>query len=134
MKTQLVVLIFCFFRFASFSQAIDPDSNSAFQNLIEKKINYHKQTNGAYEGYRIKIHFGTDKALAKEVKARFSTSFPDITAYEEYQQPNFVIVIGDFRTKIEAYEQFKKIDAFFPGSFIIKDKIRPIAMPQKSGS
>jgi len=55
-------------------------------------------------GYRIKIHFGADKARAREVKARFIEHFPDIPAYEKYDQPNFNIRVGDFRTKLEAYK------------------------------
>ncbi len=75
------------------------------------------------EGYRIKIHFGSDKTKAKEIKAKFISKFPGIPAYEKYDQPNFNIRVGDFRSKLEAYKALKEIQPEFPSSFIVQDEI-----------
>jgi hypothetical protein len=95
------------------------------QQALEKKAEYHKLTNGEQEGYRIKIHFGVDKEAAEAVRTKFSTAFPDYTTYREYQQPNFVILVGDFRTKLEAFEAMKRVQSEFPNAFIVKGKILP---------
>lgn len=92
--------------------------------LIEKKAEYHRLTNGEIDGYRIKIHFGIDKDVAKNVRSKFSAKFSDFAIYEEYQQPNFVVLVGDFRTKLEAFEALKKIQVEFTNAFIVKEKIR----------
>ncbi len=39
--------------------------------LQEKKADFHKRTEGEQDGYRIKIHFGSDRAKAMEVKSKF---------------------------------------------------------------
>jgi hypothetical protein len=75
------------------------------------------------KGYRVKIHFGADKNKAKEVKAKFMTQFPSVAAYEKYDQPNFNIRVGDFRTKLEAYKFLKQIQPEFPTAFIVQDEI-----------
>ncbi len=75
------------------------------------------------KGYRIKIHFGSDKNKAKEIKADFSAKYPNVPAYEKYDQPNFNIRVGDFRTKLEAYKFLKQIQADFPASFLVQDEI-----------
>ncbi len=75
------------------------------------------------KGYRIKIHFGADKNKAKEIKADFITKYPDVPAYEKYDQPNFNIRVGDFRTKLEAYKFLKQVQADFPASFLVQDEI-----------
>ena len=49
-------------------------------------------------------------------------------SYEEYQQPNFVINVGDFKTKLEAFELLKRIQAEFPYAFIVKSKVRPMKL------
>ena len=49
----------------------------------------------------------------------------DYDAYEEYQQPNFVINVGNFKTKLEATELLKKIKEDYPYAFIVKSKVRP---------
>jgi hypothetical protein len=94
------------------------------RQLIDKKAEYHRLTNGEQNGYRIKIHFGIDRETAKAVRTRFSTSFPDHNPYEEYQQPNFVVLVGDYRTKLEAFKALKKFKGEFPNAFIVKGKIK----------
>ena len=93
--------------------------------LIEKKAEYHRLTNGEIDGYRIKIHFGIDKEVAKNVRSKFSAKFPDLATHEEYQQPNFVVLVGDFKTKLEAFEALKKIQIEFTNAFIVKEKVKP---------
>lgn len=95
------------------------------RQLIDKKASYNRLNNGEFDGYRLKIHFGVDRVKAREVKTKFTAKFNDLNAYEDYEQPNFVITIGDFRTKLEAFEALKKIQIEFPNSFIIKSKIKP---------
>ena len=91
--------------------------------LIEKKAEYHKLSDGAQDGYRIKIHFGVDKDKAVATRTKFSTSFEKYLSYLEYEQPNFVVLVGDFKTKLEAFEALKKIQFEFPNSFIVKGRI-----------
>jgi hypothetical protein len=95
------------------------------KQMLEKKAEYHRLTNGEQDGYRIKIHFGVDRDQAKNVRTKFSTEFPDFTTYEEYQQPNFVILVGDYKRKSEAFASLKKIQSAFPNAFIVKGKIKP---------
>ena len=96
--------------------------------LQEKKAEYHKRTAGESDGYRVKIHFSADKTKAREVQVRFSTKYNDVATYEEYQQPNFVVNVGDFKTKLEAYELLKKIKEDYPYAFIVKSKVRPMKL------
>ncbi len=126
------LFIFCLFGLSfcdAFSQE-NPNS-SAIQTsmkvkaLQEKKAEYHRRTNGECDGYRVKIHFSADRSKANEVKARFISKYSDVPTHDDYQQPNFVVNVGDFKTKLEAYELLKKIQADFPYAFIVKSKVRP---------
>lgn len=100
---------------------------------IKELVNKHVEINSkaSIKGYRIKIHFGSDKNKAKEVKAKFISKFPEIAAYEKYDQPNFNIRVGDFRTKLEAYKALKEIQLEFPSSFLVQDEIE---MPELSST
>ena len=101
------------------------DADQKLKSLSDKNSEFHRKTDGKYEGYRIKLHFGIDKAKAMEVKQKFSGRYNDIPAYDDYAQPNFVIVVGDFKTRVEAFEVLKKIQSEFPNAFIVKSKIKP---------
>lgn len=94
------------------------------QQAIQKKAEYHRMTEGKQDGYRIKIHFGIDREAAETIRGKFSKVFPDYETYKEYQQPNFVILVGDFKTKLEAFESLQKIKPEFPTAFIVKEKIK----------
>ena len=94
------------------------------KQLVDKKAEYHHLTGGEQDGYRIKIHFGADRDKAKAVRSKFAARFPEYDTHEDYQQPNFVVLVGDFKTKLEAFESLKKIQGEFPNSFIVKGKIK----------
>ena len=92
------------------------------KELVEKHIEINSKA--PIKGYRIKIHFGADKNKAKEIKAKFISKFPDVPAYGPiYDQPNYNIRVGDFRTKLEAYKELKEVQVEFPSSFLVQDDI-----------
>lgn len=125
MKIKFLCFVILCFALSGKAQVLLSDNDAKVKLWQDKKSEYYRKTDGKYDGYRIKIHFGSDKTKAREVKSKFLSKFPDIYAYEEYQQPNFVILVGDYRSKPEAYGEFKKIQIEFPNAFIVKDKIRP---------
>jgi hypothetical protein len=131
-KYILFLFFILIYSIVSFSQE-NPNSNAIqtsikVRALQEKKVEYHRRSNGESDGYRIKIHFSADKTKAREVQAKFNSKFTDVASYEEYQQPNFVINVGDFKTKLEAFELLKRIQAEFPYAFIVKSKVRPMKL------
>ena len=92
-------------------------------NSCKKKAEYHRLTNGVQDGYRIKLHFGIERAAAEAVKEKFAAKFPEINSNLDYQQPNFVVLAGDFKTRLEAFEILHKIQSEFPNAFIVKGKV-----------
>lgn len=116
--------------FSAFSQgtptiAILPlNTQQKTDELVDKIAEYHRLTDGEQDGYRIKIHFGVDREAAEAVRVKFSNRFTDLRTYKEYQQPNFVVLVGDYKTKLEAFESLKKIQLEFPNAFIVKGRIK----------
>lgn len=122
----LILILGCFS--VVFSQENQTQTLLKVKALQEKKIEYNKRNNGESDGYRLKIHFSADRSKAKEVKTKFDAKYADMITYEDYQQPNFVITVGDYKTKLEAYEALKKIKDEYPYAFIVKSKIRPMKL------
>lgn len=128
---HILLLILVFSQASVLFSQENPNSNGIqtslkVRALQEKKAEYHKRTNGESDGYRVKIHFSADKTKAREVQSKFAIKYNDVPTYEEYQQPNFVIIVGDFKTKLAAYELLKKIKEDYPYAFIVKSKVRPM--------
>ncbi len=118
------IALFILVDFQIKAQENQTQTQLKLKQLIDKKAEYHKLTGGETDGYRIKIYFGVDREAAKLIKTKFSQKFNLIDSDIDYQQPNFVVLVGAFKSKLEATEQFKKIQVEFPQSFIIKGKIK----------
>ena len=126
MKSGLLLTLFLYLIInANAQNSIFQKDSINIQNLILKKKQYHQMTNGHYDGYRIKIFSDIDRNKMERVKSDFQTKYPDIPIYDDYIQPNFILIIGNFKTKLEAHETLKKIQADYPNAFIIKTKILP---------
>lgn len=131
--TKPVLLLFLFlligfFRAGAQTAALTPSvevvSDKRVGTLVEKHTEINQRGKG--KGYRVQIYFGSDKAKAKEMKAKFLNLYGrEMRAYEPYEQPNFKIRVGDFRTRMEAYRFWKKIKADFPTAFIVESDIEP---------
>ncbi|MEK6614693.1 MAG: SPOR domain-containing protein [Bacteroidota bacterium] len=91
--------------------------------LVLKHILINESKKGKMKGYRVQIHFGTEKAKAIDVKSKFMTQYNNVPSYLDYHQPYFKIRVGDFRTKSEAYKLLQEISGDFTGAFIVSDDI-----------
>ena len=126
MKIFKIVLFFTLVQLSSIrlycqKGNVEIIENNSIKELMQKQDEINSKT--SIKGYRIKIHFGSDKTKAKEIRSKFLSKFSNIPAYEKYDQPNFNIRVGDFRTKLEAYKVLIEIQTEFSGAFIVQDEI-----------
>lgn len=127
LKSALATLLLINGYGFSYSQAVVDTGKVEFvqefkvKELLDKHIEINSKA--TIDGYRIKIHFGADKNQAYEIKRKFSEKFPDVPAYAKYDQPNFNVRVGDFRTKLEAYKFLKEVQIEFPSAFLVQDDI-----------
>jgi hypothetical protein len=66
-------------------------------------------------GYRLQICFDSDKSIIDEARNRFISMYPKIDTYVTFEAPNFNLMVGDFRTLIEA----EKIQSEINGKFTV---------------
>lgn len=97
------------------------------ESLARKLVERHKLVNAARKsmpGYRIQIYFGSDRIKAQEMRTEFIRLYPDIPAYLIYQQPNFKVRTGDFRTRLEAAGFLKQLNTVYSNAFIVPDEVK----------
>ena len=94
-------------------------------------VNYYKLLTASAKvkgvpGYRIRI-FSESGLGAKEkqqrIRARFLTEFPEIDAYNRYDEPYFKVYVGDCRTRSEALKLYDQIKKEFPNPILVEDNI-----------
>ncbi len=96
-------------------------------SLVKVLVNRHiaiSQANRSMQGYRVQIFFGPQRAMANEVKTDFLQIYPNVGAYLVYQQPNFKIRVGDFKTRLEAMKFLKELQPLYATAFLVKDDVK----------
>ncbi len=127
-RNILILIFVCAASCFSYGQKMASDTGKvefAVEDNVQELLLKHVviNTNAPIKGYRVKIHFGTDKNKAREIRGNFNAKFPYVPAYEKYDQPNFNIRVGDFRTKLEASKFLKEVQVEFPSAFLVQDEI-----------
>ena len=107
----------------SLSGKVEIAADSRIDSLMQvyKKINGEKQT---VSGYRVQLFFGSERKKAMDIQSDFLQKYPELHAYLIYQQPNYKVRVGDFNTRLEAFNVYKKLSADYGSAFIVKDEIK----------
>ncbi len=127
-KNITFVLLLIFLVLNGFSQnygkiTINQDEN--ISKLIKDHKTFNKNQTGII-GYRIHIFFDSgnnSKSKAYSIKTQFMAEYPDVEAYIIYQEPNYKVKVGDFRTRLDAQRFQKEISNEYKNAFIIKEII-----------
>ena len=113
--------IFLLFLILNFNAKIFGQINVYKDNRIDALV--EKKRTSIMGGYRIQICFDSDKVVVNNARTKFSNLFPKIDTYMNFEAPNFNLLVGDFRTLIEAEKIQEKILGEFTISIIKKEII-----------
>ena len=118
---------FYFLVFLAFTLPLKAQKSSISDSLLTKLVERHKAVNlqkMSMPGYRIQLYFGGDRAKATNMRLDFLQQYPDVGAYVIYQQPNFKLRVGDFKTRLEAATFLKEMQPGYSMSFIVTDDVK----------
>jgi hypothetical protein len=113
--------IFLLFLLMNFNAKIFGQINVYKDNRIDALV--EKKRTSIMGGFRIQICFDSDKVVVNNARTKFSNLFPKIDTYMNFEAPNFNLLVGDFRTLIEAEKIQEKILGEFTISIIKKEII-----------
>jgi hypothetical protein len=74
-------------------------------------------------GYRVQFFTSSNRNEIYGKQAEFNQMYPDFRTYIIYQEPNYKIKAGDFRTRLEAQKLMRDLRSQFPTLFLISEKI-----------
>ncbi len=134
MKKYLFTLFIAITLFSAqriFGQTSDSSISITADPRIEELAERYNKTH-EIRGYRIQIISSSRKEEARKVKSKFASRYTEIQAHEVYQQPFFIIKVGDFQTKLEAEKFHRQIEEEYPGSYVTPDIIQPFNQYTKS--
>ena len=99
--------------------------DSKINDLLKQEAARSKKS-GTIGGFRLQIYFGSGEkahAQAIKIKTEFLSSNPDVKTYLLFKSPDFIVRVGNFRTKSEALKMQKAMLFQYPNAFIVADEI-----------
>lgn len=100
--------------------------------LLAIKSSSAKSVNNSGWGYRVQFFISSDRNETYAKQAMFNQMYPELRTYIVYQEPNYKIKAGDFRSRLEAQKLIKDLRPQFPTLFIVSEKINPPKQPDTS--
>lgn len=127
MKHALVLLLI-FLGYSAIAQQADTGSVNihADQRLavvVSKPTNTNRGFIGKVRGFRVQIYNGNDRKKASQAKLDFMRAFPGVRSYLVYNNPQFRVRVGDFRSRREAMDLYNKVSARFNPCMIVPDVV-----------
>ncbi len=74
-------------------------------------------------GFRVQVFLGSNRNEAYAEQARFKRLYPDIDTYITYEEPNYRVKVGDFRSRAEAQRLMEGLKHQFSNVFLFTETI-----------
>ena len=126
MKRILLSLLLVSIALAAAAQKTTVVGDVAVQQMVAKHVELNQKMK-TIQGYRVQIASfsgANSKQSAFALRDRFMQDYPQVQAYIVFDEPNFKVKVGDFRTRLEAYAFLQQIKDTYKG-YLIKDNIYP---------
>ncbi len=75
------------------------------------------------QGYRVQVYSGQNKGELKGVKEKIYDVLINSEVYVTYKQPDYKIKVGDYMSRVEAFEAQGLLRRYFPDALIVPDII-----------
>jgi hypothetical protein len=98
------------------------DSAIAKRLTLSKSLNNSPAATSA-NGFRVQFFMGSNRSDAYNAQSRFNDLYPGIKTYIMYNDPNFKVKAGDFKTRLEATRLMEQLRNQFTALIIISEKI-----------
>jgi hypothetical protein len=103
-----------------FSQNVIVDKDPKIDMLIQEKKKLNSE-NYVSDRLRIQIFNGELDKCKKEIE-NFKTKFFDLDGAIEFYHPAYKVLIGNFKTKLEAERNLILIRKKYPNAFLVKPR------------
>jgi hypothetical protein len=91
--------------------------------VVNRPANANRAFIGKIRGFRVQIYNGNDRKKASQIKLDFMRAFPGVRSYLVYNNPQFRVRVGDFRSRKEALELYNKVSSRFNPSMVVPDVV-----------
>ena len=124
MKHCIIIILL----FTSLAAVAQNDNVSYHQDRqVAEAMDVYKmynRKNDLADGFRIQIAFSNDRQEAYNNKAKLYKELPGEKCYVEYEEPYYKLRLGDYSTRLEAYDNLRNVIGKYPGAFVVRAKVK----------
>lgn len=111
----------------------DPSSSSSSHSVqsvdgelseIQKRFAEKNKSEPYFNGYTVLVFSGIEREKAFKTQNDLKLYYPDYISEMQYQQPRYLVKLGQYTYKIEAQKVFSLIKEQFPSARIIQDRFQ----------
>ena len=91
---------------------------------IDRLLEFKKDLSTVH-AFTIQIYSGSSgsaRSEAQSTKNQVTSLYPEFSNYIEYEQPNYKIRVGNFRTRLEADRALMTVKKTYSNAFILQPK------------
>lgn len=92
-------------------------------SLGTKPIDKKTATRVKRKGFRVQIFSGSSRNEAYAVQSRFRNQYADVDSYINYDEPNYRVKVGDFRSRAEANNFMGALRSQYNNVFVFVEDI-----------
>jgi septal ring-binding cell division protein DamX len=112
-------LVFLFLFLITGSHQFLAQNNTNSSNEIEQLIAKKRAYNSTFGyGYRIQIYYGNE-TKARSLQSKFKVTFPEVYTKLDYDKPDWKVLVGNYKTKLEADKAVINFSEKFSGLIVI---------------
>lgn len=107
-----------------------PNSTSSVQSVddqleeVQRRFAEKNKSEPYFSGFTVLVFSGIDRNQAFKTQDDMKLYFPDLRAEMQYQQPRYLVKVGQYAYKIEAQKAFSQLKTQFPTARIIQDRFQ----------
>ena len=98
-------------------------TNISATSTSKPPVDKHHATRTTAIGFRVQIYSGANRSEAYAEQARFKSLYKGIDTYISYEEPNYRVKVGDFRSRSEAQDLMQGLRREFNNVFIFTEEI-----------
>ena len=99
-------------------------------NMLDTLLSVLQNNPPSLKGFRVRIYMGVSRGNADKTRSVYLKNEFQWQHYLTFKDPNFVVEIGDFMTRLQAEKVKEELTSSFPNPYIVLTVIKP---PDYSG-
>lgn len=114
-KSLFILFLFTLVSFSTIKAQSKYTDNQNILSLLKKKREYDK-THGY--GFRIQLYNGLE-TTARNILYGFNRDFPGVYSKLSYENPDWKVQVGSYKTRLDADRALRDISEKFSGAIVI---------------